>query len=626
MNNYIYFFLIVISLNYFITNVLAENYYYIVSIRRNKNDKYYDKATILDQYAIDELVNDRMNDIYDLIFEYKWTYILKNGKDDEKLKEFKTSTLLRKRDGIMNNKIFKFRFINKNRQNTQFNKYRRSLNETTTTTSSSSNENEIEYIPFESELVSHVCPVLNYYVVRVYLSDEVAEKVKKLPNVIDCQKIVNGVDAYVIDNNNGDDGDGDGDDISDNYTNIDNNNKYKYYNEKDILEETKWKGMEVQENEFDFDLRFSHLSLISQGKYSDDNTTIYDNNYYYPSTAGKGINIYVMDSGLDTSISPEDFDEYKGTPDERTISCDFYVNDGEKIDVPESNKYKCDSYDRNSKHGTIVSISAVGKINGVAKKANLHVMASSLGVDNDILSFDLIKQNSPPYKTIITISHIIYMYCKPLEDKVKEMVNAGYIIIVSAGNDSSDACSYTYYPGFKDVISVGAINNKSLKVNNTMESVYKYANYSNYGRCVFIYAPGTVRITNYPSDEGLIKKSGTSFSSPMVAGLAATIMADQSEINFDTELMKKALIDLSLKDAISDLKDDSFNRIANNGKHSIYQPHRCDDPSNQYACKNGCCSKYGHCVDPKTEFSKSKSLCLLENNCQSEFGQCFNEF
>ncbi|KAL6605525.1 hypothetical protein U3516DRAFT_757489 [Neocallimastix sp. 'constans'] len=57
-----------------------------------------------------------------------------------------------------------------------------------------------------------------------------------------------------------------------------------------IIKETKWKEVSIQENKFDFSL--------SNNKYFLNSSHPYDNNYYYPSSAGKGIDIYIIDGVL----------------------------------------------------------------------------------------------------------------------------------------------------------------------------------------------------------------------------------------------------------------------------------------------------------------------------------------
>ena len=175
MNRYALIFLIVVIFNYFI-NVYAENSYYVCAVLRKEKDDYYDDETEKVQNKIDKLVNERMNDIYTIIKENKHTYTLKNGKMDKKLKELESSSNEKRNLG---NK--KFLFVNEKRSINQFrsqNLYKRSVN--------SSDDDDL--IPHNSELVGHICPIKNYYAIRVYLSDAIVEKVESLPNIKYCEK------------------------------------------------------------------------------------------------------------------------------------------------------------------------------------------------------------------------------------------------------------------------------------------------------------------------------------------------------------------------------------------------------------------------------------------------------
>jgi len=159
-------FLIVIILSSFLVNMaIATNNNYILGIRRSENDKTFDDESITVQQAIIELVNERMNDIYNIIIENQSTYVLENGAIDKKLNELNSTLPLSENT--------KFQFINVNRPNATFNP---------------SPDSPIEYIPLKSNLVSYVSPVLNYYTIKAYLSDEIVEKVEQLPNVISCKK------------------------------------------------------------------------------------------------------------------------------------------------------------------------------------------------------------------------------------------------------------------------------------------------------------------------------------------------------------------------------------------------------------------------------------------------------
>jgi len=245
-----------------------------------------------------------------------------------------------------------------------------------------------------------------------------------------------------------------------------------------------------------------------------------------------------------------------------------------------------------------------------------------------LVAMEYIKKNGQPHKTLINFSFGLLPYSQVIQDKLNEMTKKGFIFILAAGNRGVNVCTTTEdfatYDGF---ITVGAVDiNKYNKINpNELTSyIIKRSYYSDYGDCLDIFAPGTIQIKNFDNGE-FIYGIGTSFSSPLVAGVAATLISDRPEIQFNSHQMKQTLIDLSLKDVIEDLKDNTPNRLLNNGKQITYSLPRCDQSSNNHYCgENGCCSVYGFCVDPETPDSSLRSLCYIENECQSEFGTCYD--
>ncbi|KAG4084374.1 hypothetical protein H8356DRAFT_1436230 [Neocallimastix lanati (nom. inval.)] len=138
---------------------MLYNDYYIISILRKKSDINYNDVSHKIQNIINKLVNDKMNNIYDIIDDDKYIIVFENGRLYKKLEELEANSLRK--------------FINKNRP-------QKLLKRSTTST--------IDYIPIESNLVNHICPVLNYYTVKVYLLKEVVKKVKKLKIFIRVMK------------------------------------------------------------------------------------------------------------------------------------------------------------------------------------------------------------------------------------------------------------------------------------------------------------------------------------------------------------------------------------------------------------------------------------------------------
>jgi len=652
----------------YINTVFAKNRYYIISIRRNDTDLNYDDASGCEQLFIDELVNDRMNDIYNIISKNKNSYISIEGKMDEKLDELTTvSSTLRKRDeneikddleseieikedsepdneiiensemeieikesdseeeicdiseliikikeySELNEKlkdssdsedeipVKKFRFVNKNRppKNNSF------LSET-----------KDQYISIESNLVSHIVPVLNYYTVKAYLSSDVAEKVRSLPNVISCE-IAHKIEKPVFKK------------LKDKECHKKhktyNSNKFKrsssHYDLSYIKKETGWSDVSVQE------YADAHLAVLSQYKYNSELINNFDYTYYYPSSAGKGIDIYLIDEGI--NINHEDFDT-----SERTVICDAIIEGGVTTTTDNQTKKNCSIGSTYQVHGTMVSAVAGGKVSGVAKKANLHMLATDFYDYDFVVALDYVKLHGKPYKTVINISRNgVDVFSDVIQSKINELVDAGFIIVASSGNESEDACDSKYvnkFAGYDNVITVGATFNDEY----SLTEAYTAAYYSNYGNCIDLQGPGYVRSADFSkcdeSSSSMCKKygyvEGTSFSSPIVSGMAAVIMSENSGTKFNYKTMRQKLIDMSNKNIVKNLGSSTPNRFVNNGKHIVYSSdniyYGCGLLSGNMSCSdNKCCASNGYCISPDKD---DGGLCKLENGCQSEFGYC----
>ncbi|KAG5459251.1 MAG: serine protease 1 [Olpidium bornovanus] len=99
---------------------------------------------------------------------------------------------------------------------------------------------------------------------------------------------------------------------------------------------------------------------------------------------------------------------------------------------------------------------------------------------------------------------------RTLDRIVDAVVEAGVHFAVAAGNDNQDACNYSPAAS-KNALTVGA---------STVED--QRASFSNYGRCVDIFAPGKdITSTWIGSRVASNTISGTSMASPHIAGLLA---------------------------------------------------------------------------------------------------------
>lgn len=101
---------------------------------------------------------------------------------------------------------------------------------------------------------------------------------------------------------------------------------------------------------------------------------------------------------------------------------------------------------------------------------------------------------------------------------MNDAVNAAYAAnvaqIVAAGNDNKNACSYSPASA-ANAVTVGATD-----INDNR------ASYSNYGKCLDIFGPGTdIKSAWIGSTTATNTISGTSMASPHVAGVAAKYLS-----------------------------------------------------------------------------------------------------
>ena len=179
-------------------------------------------------------------------------------------------------------------------------------------------------------------------------------------------------------------------------------------------------------------------------------------------------------------------------------------------------------------HGTHCAgiAAAVGNnsigITGIAPK--VRIMALKAGSASGSLPWtataEAIRYAADNGADIISSSYGGPTYSSLSNDAIEYANSLGVLLIAAAGNDNTDA---PHYPAsYSKVLSVGATDQNDAR-----------ASFSNYGVDVDVAAPGVSILSTLPSN-GYGYKSGTSMSTPLVAGLAGLVMSkDLSLINDD---------------------------------------------------------------------------------------------
>ncbi|OUM59374.1 carbohydrate-binding module family 18 protein, partial [Piromyces sp. E2] len=388
-----------------------------------------------------------------------------------------------------------------------------------------------------------------------------------------------------------------------------------FFNEDIITNYTKWDHVDVRPN------APLHLSLISQGKYDSHFISKYDTNYYSPYSAGEGINVFIFDNGF--NFNHPNF----SNTNTRTVRCLLRVNKGKLTTI--SGK-TCVNNSSNS-HGTKIATILGGVYDGVAKNANIYgIEMTEYSTENIDAALEYIRDNYfKRNKSIFNFSFGGFYdnqgrgTFKSEQEFISQMSSMGAVFVASAGNKNQLVKSYNsiHLPSqLNNVISVGGVASKDF---NDVKSKIQKAPNSNYGEGIDIFAPYTVKISIRDKNNNLINNSdfsGTSFSTPIVSGVAALVMSEHSNISFDTESMLEYLTMIGQKDVISNLSKNTKNLFLNNGKHIVYSMdnvyYGCGIYAGLSTCGSNCCSSSGYC------YKSNSSYCKISQGCQAEFGYC----
>ena len=202
---------------------------------------------------------------------------------------------------------------------------------------------------------------------------------------------------------------------------------------------------------------------------------------------GAGVNVYVLDSGIDYS-NPH----FAGR-----------IGDG-------ATAYGDSAQDDNG-HGTFVAGEIGSTVYGAANGVTIHPVkamdATGSGSTSTVIAgMNWIAANAPAH-SVVNMS-IGGRYSQAVNDAARALVNRGLVVVAAAGNEGDDARYYS--PASEpSILTVGAVDRYD-------QDTY----FSNYGPILDLYAPGVdVRSTLWAA--AARPMSGTSMAAPYVSGAAA---------------------------------------------------------------------------------------------------------
>ncbi|GAA1293105.1 S8 family peptidase [Saccharothrix xinjiangensis] len=264
-----------------------------------------------------------------------------------------------------------------------------------------------------------------------------------------------------------------------------------------------------------------------------------DGSFTYPANPGRGVRVYVLDSGINAGHA-----EFTGR-----------VAPGRDLVDNDSSPTDCHG------HGTHVAGTAVGARFGVAKKATVSAVrvldCRGNGADDDIIAgIEWVRANAVK-PAVVNYSIGCRSRCSSpaIDTAVKNLVGSGVQFVQAAGNSGDDACHYS--PQYVTAaITVGNSTRNDQRHSGTGPS--------NYGSCLDIWAPGTGIVSaSYSSSTGAATMTGTSMASPHVAGAAALYLSRYPSAT--PAQVRNALVDNSSTGRLTGIGSTSPNALLNTG-------------------------------------------------------------
>ncbi|WP_221089957.1 S8 family peptidase [Deinococcus aquaedulcis] len=252
------------------------------------------------------------------------------------------------------------------------------------------------------------------------------------------------------------------------------------------------------------------------------------NSAYTYATTASNVTAYILDTGIRTSHT-----QFGG----RAVWGTNALQDGNNTD--------CNG------HGTHVAGTVGGSTWGVAKGVKLVAVkvlnCQGSGSYSAIIGGINWALNNKRGPAVANLS-LGGGFDQAINDAVTNASNRGLFMAVAAGNDNRDACSYSPASA-AGAFTVGSTDSADVR-----------STFSNFGRCVELFAPGTnITSTWYTGDTATNTISGTSMATPHVAGAAALILA--SNPGYTSAQVASALMNASTAGKIANVGSGSPNKL-----------------------------------------------------------------
>jgi subtilisin family serine protease len=251
----------------------------------------------------------------------------------------------------------------------------------------------------------------------------------------------------------------------------------------------------------------------------------------YTTGSAAAVHVYIIDTGVRMTQA-----QYKGRV---TSGYDFVDHDSDASD--------CQG------HGTHVAGTVGGSTYGVAKDVRMVAVrvldCQGAGTYSQIIAgVDWVTKNA--VKPAVANMSLGGAAGSTLDNAVQKSINSGVTYVVAGGNDSRDAC--TKSPArLSAAITVGAT-----------DTTDKQASFSNYGKCLDLYAPGVnILSAANTSDTATMRMSGTSQATPHVAGAAALYLNNHPTAT--PQQVRDAIVNAATTGAVKNAPATSPNKLLN---------------------------------------------------------------